>query len=286
VAVLDDDQSFRELMAELLPAEGFRMVPLADGADPGDSLVAGAADALILDLRGLGSRSGFDTLLRLRTDTRLQGLPILICSADIRQLREHAARLAQIPHVAMLEKPFGVDALVGTLRGLLNGTPAFPAQGGTVDPEAAAVLETWLGRLGRTLRWAVTDAWVPDRQAGFLRCAASWAAAVQLEPFAVVSRRTRLPIGAGLPGRTWASGRSSWVEDLLADLNFPRLSIAREVRLVSAAAVPVFDRDELAGVVCGYDTRLRRPDVAALERLRRFVTDAGPILRRATGDSD
>ena len=39
----------------------------------------------------------------------------------------------------------------------------------------------------------------------------------------------------------------------------------------------------ILGVVAGYDTRLRRPDGRALERLRKFVEDAGPMLHQAAG---
>lgn len=284
VVVLDDDPAFSQLMMELLEAEGYRAVEVAfDGSDPLAALAAARPDLLILALRGIGGTGGLDLLLRLRTDPRHHGLPVLVCSADVQQLRDHAGQLAAVPHLAVLEKPFRVDALVGVLRALLDGSPLFPSEGGPPDPDAIVALEAWLGKLGRTLRWAVVDAWVPDRRPGLLRCAAAWVASVQLQPFAEISRRTRLPVGAGLPGRIWMSGRAAWIEDLAGDLNFPRLPTARRVHLVSAAAVPVVDGDETVGVVAGYDTRLRRPDAAALDRLRRVAADGGPMLRHAAG---
>jgi len=284
VAVLDDDLAFTELMLELLETEGFRPMSVEiASADPVEAITGTRPEVLVLDLLGPWGSDGLDLLLRLRTDPRHRTLPVLVCSGDVQWLRNNAAQLARIPHVAVLEKPFRVDAVVSVLRGLLDGAIFFPPSGGTPDPAVAVALEAWLGKLGRTLRWAVVDAWVPDRHPGLLRCAAAWVASVQLEPFAQVSRRTKLPVGAGLPGRIWMSGRPAWIEDLAGDLNFPRLPTARSVNLVSAAALPVSDGAEIVGVVAGYDTRLRRPDARALDRLRRFVEDAGPMLRQAAG---
>jgi CheY-like chemotaxis protein len=284
VAVLDDDLAFAELMLELLDAEGFRPVPVEiTSADAVEAITRTRPEVLVLDLLGPWGSGGLDLLLRLRTDPRHRTLPVLVCSGDVQWLRANAAQLARIPHIAVLEKPFRIDAIVGVLRGLLDGTTLFPPEGGAPDPAATAALEEWLGKLGRTLRWAVVDAWVPDRRPGLLRCAAAWVASVQLEPFAQVTRRTKLPVGAGLPGRIWMSGRAAWIEDLAGDLNFPRLATARRVNLVSAAAVPVSDGGQILGVVAGYDTRLRRPDGRALDRLRRFVEGGGPMLRQAAG---
>ncbi|HEX5038654.1 MAG TPA: GAF domain-containing protein [Candidatus Limnocylindria bacterium] len=284
MAVLDDDPAFADLMLELLETEGFSPTRVeVASADPVEAITRTRPDLLVLDLLGPWGAGGLDLLLRLRTDARHHSLPVLVCSGDVRWLRNNAAQLAKLPHVAVLEKPFRVDAGVGVLRALLAGATLFPQEGGPPDPEAAAALEAWLGKLGRTLRWAVVDAWVPDRRPGLLRCAAAWVASVQLEPFAQVSRRTRLPVGAGLPGRIWVSGRAAWIEDLASDMNFPRLATAHRVNLVSAAAVPITNGREVVGVVAGYDTRLRRPDGRALDRLRKFVEDAGPMLNQAAG---
>ena len=282
VAVLDDEPKFVALMEEVLAEEGYRFVRASAG-DPIEALAEARADVAIVDLHGIIDRGGVSLLRSLRADPRIESLPILVCSADIHQLRELATDLTDLPMVALLEKPFRIGALTGVLQGLLAGTMQMPSGGGSPDANASATLEAWLGRLGRSLRWAVADAWVPDFRPGMLRCAAAWVASAQLEPFAQVSRRTRLPAGGGLPGRIWVSGRAAWIEDLLSDLNFPRASAARRVMLVSAAAVPVLDDGEIVGVVAAYDTRLRAPDTRSLDRLRVEVAEAGPMLRAAAG---
>ena len=284
VAVLDDDEDFSDLMQAILAEAGLRGIPLqTDGRDAAEAVAGARADLLILDLLGVGEVGGLELLDRIRADPRCAALPVLICSADVQELRRSAAHLARLPRLAVLEKPFSVDVMTGTIERLLDHATTFPNEVGSPDPMATATLEAFLGRLGRNLRWAVVDAWVADRRPGLLRCPATWVASVQLEPFAEISRRTRLPVGGVLPGRAWSSGRAAWIPDLSSDLNFPRLSVARRVNLVSGAAVPVIDRGAVLGVIAGYDTRLRRPDAAGLDRLRRFTEDAAPMLRSATG---
>ena len=101
----------------------------------------------------------------------------------------------------------------------------------------------------------------------------------------MVSRRIRLPLGGGLPGRVWASGRPAWAEELGSDMNFPRLPTAQRVGLHSGAAVPVWVGESIAGIVAGYSTRRRAPDPAALDRLAQEAEVTGPILRAGAGGS-
>ena len=283
VAVMDDDDEFAAMMEVLLQEEGFDFVRAPLGSLALDGLAESRPDVAVLDMRGVSDDGGMDLLRRIRADRRTAVLPVLVCSADIALLRDRAAELAALPHVGSLEKPFRIDALIGALMRLLSGAPAPPVARGRPDAAALAALAATLEQIGRSLRWAVTDAWVPDTRPGMMRCAAAWASTPAVEPFAQLSRRIRLPYGGGLPGRVWASGRPAWAEDLASDMNFPRLPTAERVGLVSAAAVPVMDGVEIAGVVAGYATRARKRDAAALERLSEAASKSVDLLRAAAG---
>lgn len=284
VAVLDDDEEFVAMMEVLLDEEDMQFVRAPIGPQAVEGLVAAHADVAMLDLHGVATEGGLDLLHRLRAEPRLAQLPILLCSADIRQLRDRAAELAALPRVASIEKPFRIDALIGTLSRLLAGTATYPAAAsGRPDRAAVEGLEDLLERIGVDLAWSVTDAWVPDARPGMMRCAAAWSSEPSLEPFALISRRIRLPYGGGLPGRVWASGRPTWAEELTSDLNFPRLPTAQRVGLVSAAAVPVLDGDDVAGVIAGYAATARPVDSDALDRLTTMAAGATRLLQAATG---
>jgi CheY-like chemotaxis protein len=283
VAVIDDDEEFASLMEALLEEEGYAFArPDIDATDPAHAVAAAGPDVVMLDLRGVYVDGGLALLARLRAHPELTKMPVLVCSADIQLLRDHAGELAAMTGVAALEKPFRIEALIGALERLLAGSHHPPAVG-TPDPAASSALEQRLAQLGETLRWPVIDAWVPDPRPGMLRCAAAWVASTRLDAFAQVSRRTLLPFGGGLPGRIWVSARPAWVEDLAGDMNFPRLPIARRSGLVSAAAVPVSDQDEIVGVVAVYDQRLRPRHGEELEHFRDATKSAGPLLRAAGG---
>ena len=286
VAVIDDDEEFASLMEALLEEEGYAFArPAIDAADPAEAIVQSGADVVVLDLRGIYEEGGLALLARLRAHEALASLPVLVCSADIQLLRARAGELAQMPAVAALEKPFRIDALMGALERLLAGSLHPPAVG-TPDPEAASAAAQLLERLGAALRWPAVDAWVPDARPGLLRCVAAWAASSRLMAFSQLSRRTLLPFGGGLPGRIWVSARPAWVEDLAADMNFPRLPTARRSGLVSAAGVPVVDADQVVGVVAAYDQRLRPRDELALARLHEAARELAPVLRAAGGLAD
>jgi CheY-like chemotaxis protein len=286
VAVIDDDEEFASLMEALLEEEGYAFVrPTVDAADPAASIATTGADVVVLDLRGVYPDGGLSLLGRLRASPALASLPVLVCSADIQLLRASAGDLAAMPGVAALEKPFRIEALMGALERLLAGS-VHPPCVGTPDPEAASAIGEVLEKLGASLRWPTLDAWVPDPRPGMLRCAAAWAASPRLTAFAQVSRRTLLPFGGGLPGRIWVSGRPAWVEDLAGDMNFPRLPTARRSGLVSAAGVPVVDREQVVGVVAAYDQRLRPRNDAELDRLHGAAGELGGLLRAAAGLAD
>lgn len=284
VAVLDDDAEFVAMMEVLLEEEGMHFVTAPIGPGAVEGLIAVRADAAVLDLHGVADEGGLELLHRIRADPRLADLPILVCSADIQLLRDRAGDLAAPPRVASIEKPFRIDVLIGTLARLLASTRSHvPVPTGRPDRAAVAALEDLLAHIGIDLAWSATDAWVPDTRPGMMRCAATWSSEPSVQPFAGVSRRIRLPFGGGLPGRVWASGRPTWAEDLSSDLNFPRLATAQRVGLVSAAAVPAMDGDDVAGVIAGYATTPRPADPDALDRLAAMAAGATGLLRAAAG---
>jgi CheY-like chemotaxis protein len=286
IAVVDDDDEFVAMMEVLLTEEGFQFVRAPSDGDALESLGRDRPDLAIVDLRGVGDAGGLKLVRRMRDHAALADLPVLVCSADVQVMREHASELAVMPNVASLEKPFRIDTLLGTVGRLLSGSSSFPPAAGPLDPSAVVALEEQLGHIGRACVWSTTDAWVTDTRPGLLRCAATWTSRAELEPFAMVSRRIRLPLGGGLPGRVWASGRAVWAEDLGSGLNFPRLPTAHRVGLHSAAAVPVWVDESIVGVVAGYSTRRRAPDPVALERLSEAAEATGPILQAAGGTAD
>jgi DNA-binding response OmpR family regulator len=125
IAVVDDDAAFVDLMREVLTDEGYRVV-VGTAEEDAAAMVAREHPALaILDLRMATAGSGVAILRTLRDDPATATLPVLICSADLPFLRDHADALRALD-CRTLPKPFDLDVLLCTIRAMLGDTPAEP----------------------------------------------------------------------------------------------------------------------------------------------------------------
>lgn len=125
IAVVDDDDAFVDLMREVLTDEGYRVVT-GTAEESAATMVARERPALaILDLRMAEAGSGVAILQTLRDDPATATLPVLICSADLIFLRDHADDLRALG-CRTLPKPFDLDALLSAVRAMLSSTPAEP----------------------------------------------------------------------------------------------------------------------------------------------------------------
>jgi len=74
----------------------------------------------MIDLRmGSDELHGWDIAQQVRTGPNFDGLPILICSADLQALEALEQDLEVTRNVRKLEKPFRIDDLTDAIDGLL-----------------------------------------------------------------------------------------------------------------------------------------------------------------------
>jgi CheY-like chemotaxis protein len=121
VAVVDDAVEFLQLIRDVLD-DRFD-VSVFDGEEiiP-EELVATDPDLLIIDLRlAPGQLTGLDLLTLIRAHASLRDVPIIVCSADVSQLRMHEAQLRALPRVALLAKPFALEDLEHAVESALAG---------------------------------------------------------------------------------------------------------------------------------------------------------------------
>ncbi|HEX3319018.1 MAG TPA: PAS domain S-box protein [Solirubrobacteraceae bacterium] len=143
------------------------------------------------------------------------------------------------------------------------------------------VLQLMAERLG----WAFAAAWEPGPDGKPpLRCVASWLAADAFEPFDGVSFALALDPGEGLPGRVWESSAPEWIEDVVADLNFPRARVARDVGLHAALCFPARSARGVVAVVELLDTTRRKPDEDLLRTLTSLGDQMGLAIERRRAD--
>lgn len=117
IAVVNDDTAFLHLMEEALREEGYRVLLhlTTDGAL--DKLVAESPDLIILDIVMEQRDAGLRLLRAVRGHPTLAHLPVIVSSADLTFLHEHAEELASL-RSEIIEKPFDLDRLFARIAAM------------------------------------------------------------------------------------------------------------------------------------------------------------------------
>lgn len=113
ILVVDDEQSIRTLVRQVLTEAGYRIAEAVDGVDGLTKARTLQPDLIVLDLM-MPQLSGFDVLSALRSDPATSGLPVIILS--VLDDRRKGLRLGAD---AYLTKPLNVDDLLVAIRSLL-----------------------------------------------------------------------------------------------------------------------------------------------------------------------
>ena len=121
VTVVNDNPEFLDLVHDILEDDRYETITIdGDRPDALDAIRASRPDLLMIDLRmGSDGLHGWDIAQQVRADSAFDGLPVLICSADVQALNELEADLEGDSHVGRLIKPFSIDELIAAIDGLL-----------------------------------------------------------------------------------------------------------------------------------------------------------------------
>lgn len=120
VLAIEDDAAIRNVYAELLTEEGFRVVTWSAVPDDGPTGVATLApDLVVLDLVIAQQATGWELLVALHDDPRTASIPVLVVTAAGVLARDRAAEL-EAWGCGVLMKPFDLDDLIGAVRTCLE----------------------------------------------------------------------------------------------------------------------------------------------------------------------
>ena len=116
IALINDDTAFLDLMRGLLQeAEGYEVLVCKEGDGAWDFVKAHRPDLVLLDIRMGSPEMGWTILELLTLDPATRPIPLIVCSAAVRDLQDHEALLRQYG-IGVLPKPFDLDALLDTVR--------------------------------------------------------------------------------------------------------------------------------------------------------------------------
>ena len=121
VTVVNDNPEFLALVHDILEDDRYEATTVdGDRADALDLVRASRPDLLMIDLRmGSDGLHGWDIAQQVRADPAFDGLPVLICSADVLALKDVEGDLDKMRHVGTLTKPFSIDDLTESIDELL-----------------------------------------------------------------------------------------------------------------------------------------------------------------------
>ncbi len=119
IMVVNDSMEFLTLMEELLTDEGYRVSLVESGGGTRAAAKQLRPDLLILDVR-LPDMNGFEVLNLLRLDPETQHIPVLLCTAAVRDVQAQEP-LLQERGIPVLLKPFDLEDLLAAVREILDG---------------------------------------------------------------------------------------------------------------------------------------------------------------------
>lgn len=120
VLVADDDPLLREILAHKLGASGYAVHVAADGRAALE--LARSLNPSVIVLDGMMPiLDGFEALRRLKADTALQSIPVVMLTALKRE--EDVVGALKLGAADYLQKPFNPDELVARLSRLAQATP-------------------------------------------------------------------------------------------------------------------------------------------------------------------
>ena len=89
----------------------------------------------------------------------------------------------------------------------------------------------------------------------------------KFEEFISASNVSGFKKGEGLPGRVWKSKKSSWIENIIKDENFPRAKKVKNLNLTTGFAFPILLNDEVHSIIEIFSEKQRKADLRIIELL-------------------
>lgn len=124
ILVINDTQEILDLFQDLLGEEGYDVVLFAYAPQEMHEIERIAPDLIILDYIFGNEKTGWQTLQKLKMRRTTASIPVIICTAAIREVRDIEGFL-DAKGVKVVPKPFDIDDLLNAVKsGLAARTSA------------------------------------------------------------------------------------------------------------------------------------------------------------------
>ena len=118
VLIVDDSQTLRQMLTELLQHSGLRVVVATNGLEAKAQIQAKAPDLVITDLI-MPEMNGYELCRWIKNEPTTQGIPVLICSTKSEEFDRYWGMKQGAD--AYITKPFHPVDMMKTVKQLLRG---------------------------------------------------------------------------------------------------------------------------------------------------------------------
>lgn len=115
IVVANDDIGYLEMMQEVLSEFGHDVSTCLTIDEAYQRIRDFGPQVVIVDLLFPGTKQGIDLITMMRLGRETEHIPVIICSAATKALREMEDHL-QAKRLTTLYKPFNLDELVGAIQ--------------------------------------------------------------------------------------------------------------------------------------------------------------------------
>lgn len=136
--------------------------------------------------------------------------------------------------------------------------------------------------------WKFGEAWIPNSDRTLLECSPAWYGASQnLSKFRRLSESYTFALGAGLPGRVWASKQPEWIQDvsLEPETFFLRKNFVLEVGFKGGLGIPIVDGDRVLAVLVFFMFEACDENQRLVEIVSTAATHLGSTLQRKRAEA-
>ena len=123
IFVTDDDQTYVELIKELLTDAGYARVVWHVGNNAFQRIRDEQPDLVLLDINLLNPGRGWTTLDAVRLHPKTRTIPVIICSTDMHLIDEKTALLRDL-NCQTLEKPFAIETMLDRVAAAIGPPPS------------------------------------------------------------------------------------------------------------------------------------------------------------------
>ena len=270
ILIVDDTPDNLRLLSTILQSHGYQVRTAISGQMALKGAKILPPDLILLDIN-MPSMNGYEVCTKLKNTSKTAEIPVIFISA-LDQIFDKVQAF-QVGGADYITKPFQIEEVIVRIENQLNQqrlSRQLKEQNNRLSAEIAvrqraeeelffllsttqaiaeaadfsSALSIILCSCCKIINWDLGEAWIPNLDGTALKYAQSWCDTnLNLQEF--IQESTTFSPNVGLPGRTWFTKQTEWIEDVSLETApvFLRFQSAAKAGLKASFSVPVLAND-------------------------------------------